>query len=165
MDKSVLLNNLVKYKYFICNQEGEIYTKHGNQVGFKQNRGYVHVDYKGKRFLAHRVIYTAFFGPIPKGFEINHINGKKDDNRLINLEMVTACGNIKHAFRTGLNNADHFRGSKNVNAKLTEDKVKSLRKEFRKGDTNFNQLARREKISRQSMRDAILGITYKHVTG
>ena len=33
---------------------------------------------------------------------VNHINGKKDDNRLENLEFVTQQENIQHAYDTGL---------------------------------------------------------------
>src|SRR5690625_1304673 len=41
--------------------------------------------------LEHRIIYCHFNGlsDIPKGKEINHINGIKTDNRIENLELVT----------------------------------------------------------------------------
>ena len=40
----------------------------------------------------HRVatlVYEAFNGPIPKGFEIDHINGIRTDNHLENLRAVS----------------------------------------------------------------------------
>ena len=44
----------------------------------------------------HRIIWEAFNGPIPDGYEINHINEDKSDNRLENLSIVTHKENINH---------------------------------------------------------------------
>lgn len=49
--------------------------------------------------MAHRVIWIASNGPIPEGLEINHKNGKKGDNRLDNLELVTPSENTVHSYR------------------------------------------------------------------
>lgn len=37
----------------------------------------------------HKIIYITFNGEIPQGYEIDHINGDKTDNRLENLRCVT----------------------------------------------------------------------------
>lgn len=68
----------------------------------KSYKNYIQVRVDGKLILAHRIIWENLNGPIPDGLEINHINGKKDDNRLINLELVTHKENLSHAKRTGL---------------------------------------------------------------
>ena len=36
---------------------------------------------------ASRIVWQKFKGEIPEGFDVHHINGKRKDNRLINLEM------------------------------------------------------------------------------
>jgi hypothetical protein len=55
-----------------------------------------------KRHLIHRLVATAFIPNPDDKKQVNHINGVKDDNRLCNLEWVTASENITHAFREGL---------------------------------------------------------------
>lgn len=50
---------------------------------------------KGKHFLVHRLIWEAFNGPIPKGYDIDHLDGNPANNCLDNLEMVTHQENIK----------------------------------------------------------------------
>lgn len=42
-----------------------------------------------KNYLAHRLEYEAFYGEIPKGMQVNHINEIKTDNRLENLNLMT----------------------------------------------------------------------------
>lgn len=46
-------------------------------------------DSKGKLFRIHRAVYETFVGPIPDGYDIDHINTKRDDNRVENLRAVT----------------------------------------------------------------------------
>lgn len=55
----------------------------------------------------HRLMWLTYRGRIPKGFEINHKNGRKQDNRLVNLECGTPKENMVHAWRTGLRTAEH----------------------------------------------------------
>jgi len=52
-----------------------------------------------KRYYVHRLVATAFL-PNPKNLpEVNHINDKRDDNRLENLEWVTRSQNKHHKYR------------------------------------------------------------------
>nr|QYA18423.1 intron-encoded homing endonuclease HNH [Clandestinovirus] len=50
----------------------------------------------------HILVASAFIGPIPKGMVVNHINGKKTDNAVSNLEIVTHKDNVAHALAVGL---------------------------------------------------------------
>ena len=43
--------------------------------------------------LVARIEYEAFYGPIPEGMQVNHINEIKTDNRLENLNLMTAKEN------------------------------------------------------------------------
>lgn len=66
----------------------------------KNNGGYLQFiccqNGKMKHILVHRAVYETFRGPIPPGLQINHLNCKRDDNRLSNLELVTPSGNNLH---------------------------------------------------------------------
>lgn len=61
------------YLYFICFQNGV-----------------------GKHIRVHRAVWEAFHGPIPQGLETNHINTIRNDNRLVNLELVSRSQNLLH---------------------------------------------------------------------
>lgn len=68
-----------------------------------------------KTYYVHRVVYELFVGPIPKGYDINHIDGNKFNNNVCNLEAVTRSENQNHAFRTGLNKPHIEMGEGNPN--------------------------------------------------
>ena len=52
-----------------------------------KNTGYYALT-TGKRTLMHRYVWEKEKGVIPPGFDIHHINEKKYDNRLENLECL-----------------------------------------------------------------------------
>ena len=52
-----------------------------------------------KSASVHRLVWTAFNGPIPEGLQINHLNENKADNRLENLSLCTAKENINYGTR------------------------------------------------------------------
>ena len=55
-----------------------------------------------KKFVLHRLVAKTFIpNPLNKP-EINHKNGKKDDNRVENLEWATGQENYLHAVKLGL---------------------------------------------------------------
>lgn len=70
---------------------------------WKERKNYLHVDLwkdgKVKRFLVHRLVWIAFNGPIPDGYECNHINEDKTDCRLENLNLMTRKENCNWGTR------------------------------------------------------------------
>lgn len=62
------------------------------------NNGYIVVNLCKKTVLVHRAVYSAFYGEIPKGMDINHKNGNRHDNKMGNLEICTRSENIRHSF-------------------------------------------------------------------
>jgi len=61
-----------------------------------------------KRYI-HRLVLSAFHGPCPIGYECNHIDGNKQNNKWLNLQYVTRRQNIIHAYRNGLSGRKHFK--------------------------------------------------------
>lgn len=85
-------------------QNGKVYNAKGKQLGHpNKNTGYIEFTFQNKRYLAHRLIYECHHNVklLPKQ-QINHINRKRDDNRIENLEIVTNQQNAQWTHnRTG----------------------------------------------------------------
>ena len=69
----------------------------------KMKNGYSYVflskNGKGKIYRVHRLVWEAFNGRIPEGYQVNHINERKNDNRLENLNLMTPKENCNYGTR------------------------------------------------------------------
>ena len=87
----------------------------GSKVISMNDLGYVRVGFKKKRYYAHRLIWELFNGPIPIGYEIDHIDGNPTNNLIKNLQCVPHIINL-HSARNLTRNTTGLRGvSKNGN--------------------------------------------------
>lgn len=64
----------------------------GDIVGRLNAYGYVHIKVDSKMYLAHQLAWLYSYGVWPTG-PIDHINGVRNDNRLINLRECAASQN------------------------------------------------------------------------
>lgn len=83
------------------NNRGTLACK-GKVAGYKHAEGYLMLEYKGKGYLQHRIVWYLHHAAWPKG-EIDHINGNKADNRIENLRDVPKRTNLTntHKHRAG----------------------------------------------------------------
>lgn len=81
----------------------------GDVAGNTNKFGYVTIGVKKKVYKAHRLAWLYVYGVWPDGL-IDHINGRKDDNRLCNLRVVAADGNAQNIRRPNRRNKSGFLG-------------------------------------------------------
>tara|TARA_R110002012_G_C11295340_1_gene572553 strand:- start:80 stop:478 length:399 start_codon:yes stop_codon:yes gene_type:complete len=63
-------------------------------AGYKDQRGYHHIRIQKKTYKLHRIVFYMFHGYDPGKKVIDHINGDKSDNRILNLRAVTHRQNV-----------------------------------------------------------------------
>lgn len=61
----------------------------GKETGSVGVNGHSVVVVDKRHYMTHRLIWAMTNGPIPDGMEVDHINGKRNDNRIHNLRLVT----------------------------------------------------------------------------
>ena len=76
-----------------------------------------------KNIYVHRAVLSAWVGPCPPGYEIDHINGNWLDNRLENLEYVTREENMRRRWMANARQGKSYHGKR-----LTELGRRALRK-------------------------------------
>jgi len=88
-------------------------------------KGYLRTVLNGRTIKVHRIIALTFIENPCNKPQVNHINGNKTDNRVINLEWATNKENYDHATSLGLQ--VYLPGSKNGWSKLNESHILEIR--------------------------------------
>ena len=83
-------------------------VKIGMAAGTKHIMGYVSISIDKKPYLSHRLAWLYVHGYMPTN-EIDHINGVRNDNRILNLREANHAENIRN---TGMysHNTSGYRG-------------------------------------------------------
>lgn len=126
------------------------------------SHGYLNVrltkNKKSKLLFVHRLVLLAFIPNPENKPQVNHKNGIKTDNRIDNLEWVTAVENIAHSLKTGL--AIRKSGEDHHYAKLSNNQVK----EIRSLKDNVKFLANKYDVSIQTIYNILKFKTFKNQT-
>lgn len=93
------------------------------------HKGYLMLFFEKTNYSIHRLVALTFLGAPPEGRQqVNHKNGIKTDNRVCNLEWVSASENQKHRYCVlghrgafaGLFGYEHPRGKEVVGVSLAD---------------------------------------------
>ena len=126
-----LISNLGNVKSIDRKINNRTYESH--ILKFKDIRGYKNVGLSknGKVMTkqVHRLSMLSFhYIENHKIFQVNHIDGHKDNNNIENLEWVTPSENQKHSYLLGLQKQD---GENNNASKLSWDNVYDIRNKYK----------------------------------
>lgn len=92
----------------------------GSEAGTLDKDGYYIVNINGRRYRAHRLVWEIHNGQIPEGMSIDHMDGRRTNNKISNLRIATPSLNNRNR-TVGLENESGLRGVckhvKNVNGK------------------------------------------------
>lgn len=81
--------------YWYNPNTGEMISRRTNRATGWLEDGYYHIQLRGKAYRLHRLIWMYLHNRWPDEM-IDHINGIKTDNRLVNLREVTAKQNAEN---------------------------------------------------------------------
>jgi DNA-binding XRE family transcriptional regulator len=119
-----------------------------------RKNGYFYVNLRkdGKSIdsTVHRLVAKAFLN-CADGMQVNHINGKRADNRLVNLEMVNRSTNVLHGMYV----------NKNGIAKLTHEQAEEVKKRVALGERQVD-IAKEFNVFKQTINQIVRGTGYKN---
>lgn len=116
---------------------------------------------KKRKCTIHRLVAGAFIPNPEDKPQVNHIDGNKDNNRVSNLEWVTAAENVQHAFRVGLQEGTRQVGMRNGRAKLCDDDVLRIRQQ--RGRCRPDDLAKEYGVSVSLIRQIWRRVVWTHI--
>lgn len=141
---------------------------------------------KRKSRLVHRLVAEAFLAKEGEDLQVNHKNLDKQDNRVENLEWVSARDNKIHAILNGVGSTHKGRGGykgvekrkfgegtpPGMNAgensgrcKISEVKAREIRDTYDPRKGTQKEWAKRHGVSYSSFQKIIYGIRWKHING
>ena len=109
----------------------------------------------------HRLIAETFIPNPENKPHVNHIDGVKSNNAVVNLEWSTASDNIKHAYATGLAS----QCEESPHSKVTEADVIEMREILASRKMSVADVARKFGISAAAVSHIKNGITWKNTGG
>ena len=137
-------------------------------VGSPTKQGYLSIrlqrNGQGRTFLVHRLVALSFLGEPPTDHEVNHRDGVKTNNALVNLEYVTRAQNMLHAYQSGLRPRTSLTSESSPNVKLTPDQVRTIRTLYVPRRYGTPRLAREFGVHQTTIHKIISGKSWSDLT-
>ena len=90
-------------------------VKAGAIAGNPDGSGYLQINLRGIKYYAHRLAWMYMYGEFQEN-DIDHINGKRDDNRIENLRNVPKSVNQQNFKRATSRNKTGLLGVSKISA-------------------------------------------------
>lgn len=166
--KYVYLNNEVT-KYQVSDL-GRVRNVNTNKIleTTLDRYGYVQIclSHKNKKYVKtlHRIVAETFLpnNDLNKN-QVNHINGKKYDNSVYNLEWVTAQENVIHAYKNNLH-VNTAIGEKHGMNRYTEDQIVYACKLFEENTKTIPEISKLTKVSKATLHDILKKKYWTHIS-
>ena len=145
------LKRIRGYENYFISHNGDVWNdRTGRYINPTPDaHGYIRVNLSKscirKTHRIHKLVAIAFISNPNNLPEINHKNGIKEDNNLLNLEWCTHEENQKHGFETGLISNDYKRKIDNAGVKVIRERgvsVKGYAKYFNVSETTIGDIQR-----------------------
>ena len=106
LKQRVIIEGVKYYRHsvfskYAASKNGEVINvKTGRIIKMINCNGYLYFNIcdkkleKPKNYYQHRFVFEVFRGPIPRCFEVDHINNVKSDNRIKNLQLLSHKQNV-----------------------------------------------------------------------
>jgi hypothetical protein len=130
--------------------------------------GYVqaHLFVRGRArtLLVHHIVAAAFIGDRPPGYEINHKDRDKTNNRAGNLEYLTKAANVQHAVENGAFTGRRVPiGVECGQSKATPEIVRAIRLRYAHGGISMAALGRAHALNPTTVWQIIHRKSWAHV--
>ena len=135
---------------------------HKTKFGYVEYQGTV--NNKNCRIRAHREVALAFLPNPNLKTQVNHIDGDKQNNHLLNLEWCTPQENMDHAYATGLKSKDHITRLGQQGRRIPLIEVPNIRRRYAEGNVTQRALANEYGVERTSVHHIVkFKGSYEHV--
>lgn len=149
----------------VASKNGSVAKKKGGlRKPYKDKRtGYIQArlckENNARTLLLHRLVCEAFHGPAPKGKpQVAHADGSRDNNAADNLRWASAKENA--ADRVGHGTAPQGRRCYHI---LTEDDVRTIRREYEGLYGQRVELAKRFGVSTVQIHNVVTRRHWTHI--
>ncbi|MEO0849205.1 MAG: NUMOD4 domain-containing protein [Cyanobacteria bacterium J06648_1] len=154
----------------IKEKTGKTQTLKGRVLKLRINPGgyyYIGLGKNGTKatFAIHQLVAQVFLDNPENKPIVNHIDGKKLNNSVANLEWATYSENLKHAYKTGLRQAVQIEavGSKNYKRKLKPEQVIEIKRLLATGNLTHKEIAIRFSVARSTITEIKSGKRWNHL--